>query len=75
MAMYINPTLCINCYACYEECPVGAIKKQNDTFKVSKELCVECKDIYEEPQCIAICPIDFCITRLEEENVYFKRPL
>lgn len=66
MAMYINPDLCIKCYACYEECPSGAIKIGDGRFKITANLCVECEGIYEEPQCIAICPIDFCITKLEE---------
>ncbi|MFZ8785966.1 4Fe-4S dicluster domain-containing protein [Thermocrinis sp.] len=66
MAMYINQEMCISCYACEQECPTKAIKFSNGKFEIDPRLCVECEGFYEEQQCVAICPIDGCILKLEE---------
>ena len=67
MSVIINDT-CITCDACLQQCPVNAIvddlnnptgKKQ---YYVQPDKCVECVDIYEDPQCAAICPSIGCIT-------------
>ncbi len=67
MSVIINDT-CITCDACLQQCPVNAIvddlnnptgKKQ---YYVQPEKCVECVDIYDDPQCAAICPSIGCIT-------------
>lgn len=69
MAMYINQELCISCYACEQECPIEAISHDEmGRFEIDPRVCVECIGFYEEPQCIAICPIDDCIKKLEEER-------
>ncbi|MCH9812928.1 MAG: 4Fe-4S dicluster domain-containing protein [Epsilonproteobacteria bacterium] len=53
---------CINCDACRQQCPVNAIVDDaenptgNSRYYVYPEKCVECVDIYEDPQCASICP-------------------
>lgn len=59
---------CITCDACLQNCPVNAIvdDSENPTgenrYYVQPEKCVECVDIYDDPQCAAICPSIGCIT-------------
>ncbi|MCX8075635.1 MAG: 4Fe-4S binding protein [Aquificaceae bacterium] len=66
MAMFIKQEECISCYACEQECPTKAISHdQWENFYIDPKVCVECEGIYEEPQCLAICPIEGCIVRLE----------
>lgn len=66
MAMFIRQEDCISCYACEKECPTKAISHDEESmFEIDPRLCTECEGLYEEPQCVAICPIDGCIVRLE----------
>jgi len=59
---------CITCDACLQNCPVGAIvdDSENPTgenrYYVQAEKCVECVDLFDDPQCAAICPSIGCIT-------------
>jgi ferredoxin len=59
---------CITCDACKQNCPVGAIvdDSENPTgenrYYVQPEKCVECVDLFDDPQCAAICPSIGCIT-------------
>ena len=59
---------CITCDACLQNCPVGAIvdDSKNPTgenrYYVQPEKCVECVDLFDDPQCAAICPSIGCIT-------------
>lgn len=67
MAVIITD-LCINCDACLQNCPVNAIVDDsnnlvtNTRYYVQPEKCVECVDIFDDPQCAAICPSIGCIT-------------
>jgi ferredoxin len=67
MAVKISES-CITCNACVEVCPVGAIADDEHNplgkknYYVYPEKCVECVDIYDDPQCAAICPSIGCIT-------------
>ncbi len=66
MAMYIRQEDCISCYACEQECPTGAISHNEEgIFTIDPYVCVECYGFYEEAQCLAICPIEGCIVKLE----------
>jgi NAD-dependent dihydropyrimidine dehydrogenase PreA subunit len=49
MAYKIKETTCTGCSACQNECPNNAI--------VDPTKCTECVGFFEEPQCVAICPI------------------
>ncbi len=67
MAVIIDES-CITCDACLQNCPVNAIvdDMHNPTgesrYYVQPEKCVECVDIFDDPQCAAICPSIGCIT-------------
>ena len=66
---------CINCGACEPECPNTAIYegginwKYNSTeqealvmdyFYIVPDKCTDCVGFYDQPQCMAVCPVD-CI--------------
>lgn len=51
-------TDCINCHACASECPNDAISQGDITFVIDPKLCSECVGYYDEPQCVAVCPVD-----------------
>ncbi len=76
MALLITDE-CINCGACEPECPNNAIyeggvnwqlnKDSNspiamDYFYIVPDKCTECVGFYDEPQCMAVCPVD-CIIK------------
>ena len=62
---------CINCALCEPECPNDAIFEGTEIFEINPDLCTECVGHYDEPQCVAICPVD-CIpkdpNRVESEG-------
>ena len=49
---------CINCDMCEPECPNQAISLGDDIYEIDVERCTECIGHYDEPQCVACCPID-----------------
>jgi ferredoxin len=53
---------CINCAVCEPECPNDAIFEGEDIFEINPDLCTECVGHFDEPQCVAICPVD-CIPK------------
>ncbi len=57
MAYKINKD-CIICGKCEMLCPVGAIYLGEDIFEINKRKCVECKTYFDEPQCVAVCPVN-----------------
>lgn len=59
MAMLITAT-CSACNACLSECPTGAITA-GKIYVIDPEVCVECVTFYDEPECVAMCPISNCI--------------
>ncbi len=76
MALLITDE-CINCGACEPECPNTAIYEGgalwslngqthepivNDYFYIVPDKCTECVGFYNEPQCMAVCPVD-CIIK------------
>jgi ferredoxin len=67
---------CINCGACEDECPNGAISMGTETFVIDPGLCTECVGFSDEQMCAAACPPDVCIQdpdRIEDENALFAR--
>ena len=67
---------CINCGACEDECPNGAISMGKDTFVIDSTLCTECVGFSNEQMCAAACPPDVCIQdpdRVEDEETLFAR--
>ncbi len=61
MALKINEN-CINCAACEPECPVEAITEGDEFYEIDPDVCIECKEHFDEPQCIEVCPVQ------EEDN-------
>ena len=51
---------CINCDVCEPVCPNQAIVAGELIYEIRFELCTECVGHFDEPQCVAICPVD-CI--------------
>ena len=58
MALLINEE-CIACAACLPECPNEAII-EGDIYIIDPDKCTECIGHYDEPQCVAVCPVDNC---------------
>ena len=61
MALLITDD-CINCAVCEPECPNDAIFEGDEIFEITTDLCTECVGHFDEPQCVAICPVD-CIPK------------
>jgi ferredoxin len=58
---------CIACDACREECPTEAIEEGDPIYIIDPDRCTECVGVYDEPACIAVCPVD-CIVP-DKDNV------
>ncbi len=61
MALMITED-CIVCGACEPECPNNAITSGEEVFEINPNLCTECVGYYDEPQCVAVCPVD-CVVQ------------
>jgi ferredoxin len=59
MALLITDE-CINCDVCEPECPNDAISQGEDIYVIAPGRCTECVGHFDEPQCVAVCPVD-CI--------------
>lgn len=51
---------CINCDVCEPECPNQAISMGETIYVIDPNKCTECVGHFDEPQCVAICPVE-CI--------------
>ena len=58
---------CIACDACIEECPNDSIEEGDPTYIIDADICTECVGIYDEPSCVAVCPVDCIIP--DQDNV------
>ena len=43
-----------------KECPNEAIEENDPVYNIDPDRCTECVGHFDEPQCIAVCPVD-CI--------------
>jgi len=59
MALMITDE-CINCDVCEPVCPNNAIYQGEMIFEIDPTKCTECVGHFNEPQCVAVCPVD-CI--------------
>lgn len=66
MSLMINDE-CIACDACREECPNDAIEDGDPIYIIDPDRCTECIGHYDEPACVAVCPVD-CIVS-DSDNV------
>jgi ferredoxin len=65
MAMYIDGDECTTCGECELVCPTGAIVNRKGVLSINAKVCTECDGASDEPQCLAVCPLDDCIRYLE----------
>lgn len=61
MALLINE-LCVNCDVCEPACPNKAIYQGAEIYEIDPARCSECVGHFDEPQCIAVCPVE-CIDK------------
>jgi len=60
MAYHITEE-CISCDACVSECPNDAISEGDPIYLIDPDKCTECVGFFDEPQCVAVCPVDCCV--------------
>ena len=75
MATLINED-CINCGACEDECPNGAISMGDEIFVINPDLCTECVGSHGEQMCALACPPEACVQdpeRVETEEGLSER--
>ena len=60
MAYLINEE-CISCGACEPECPNEAITAGDEIYEIEAAKCTECVPVFNEQQCVAVCPTDACV--------------
>ena len=58
MAYRIDQDQCTGCSACEPECPNNAISGKSGLYVINPKKCTECIGYFDEPQCVAACPID-----------------
>lgn len=58
MPYRIDQDNCTGCSACESECPNRAIHDDGNAFAINPDKCTECVGFFDEPQCVAACPID-----------------
>jgi ferredoxin len=58
MAYKIIASQCTGCSACEPECPNVAIREKNGVFIIDPKKCSECIGYFDDPQCVAVCPVD-----------------
>ncbi len=56
MALMITDE-CINCDVCEPECPNQAISLGPEIYQIDPAKCTECVGHFDEPQCVALCPV------------------
>ena len=56
MALMITHA-CINRHVCEPECPNQAISMGEEHYEIEPSKCTECVGHFDEPQCVAICPV------------------
>ena len=56
MPYTIRNQSCLGCDNCRLQCPMGAIKIENNKYWIDPSLCNDCKGYYPKPQCATVCP-------------------
>ena len=59
MSLIILDT-CVNCDVCEPVCPNKAIYQGETIYEIARDRCTECVGHFDEPQCVAVCPVE-CI--------------
>ncbi|BBD81039.1 YfhL family 4Fe-4S dicluster ferredoxin [Aerosticca soli] len=75
MALKILDT-CVNCDVCEPVCPNRAIALGEEYYLIDPARCTECVGHFDEPQCVAVCPVECIVTDPEHaesrERLEFK---
>ncbi|WP_092235678.1 4Fe-4S binding protein [Bradyrhizobium sp. Gha] len=58
MPFKIVASQCTGCSACEPLCPNVAISEKGGNFVIEAIKCTECVGHFDEPQCVAACPVD-----------------
>ncbi|TGN75011.1 ferredoxin [Bradyrhizobium yuanmingense] len=58
MPFKIISSQCTGCSACEPLCPNVAISEKAGTFVIEAKKCTECLGYFDEPQCVAVCPVE-----------------
>ena len=64
MTHKINTETCTGCDACQPECPNVAISVKKGVYIINATKCTDCEGRFDDPQCVAVCPVDDCITEV-----------
>ena len=64
MAMTIDLDQCTACGDCKPVCPTDSIKVKRGSYRIEADTCTECEGEYEDPQCLAVCPMEGSILQL-----------
>ncbi|PWV60988.1 4Fe-4S binding protein [Plasticicumulans acidivorans] len=64
MAMVIDADECTVCGDCEPVCPTQAIARKRGVYVIDAAVCNECADADDDPRCLDVCPVDFCIQPL-----------
>jgi ferredoxin len=69
VSLYITEE-CINCGACDETCPTGAIGEDPVTAIrfIDQDRCTECVGFYARTMCQVECPVECCVVNPEREE-------
>ena len=69
VSLYITEE-CINCGACDETCPTGAISEDPETAIrfIDQDRCTECVGFYARTMCQVECPVECCVINPEREE-------
>jgi len=65
MPFEIVEELCTGCGRCPPVCPVGAISEGESYFIINPETCCDCIGFSDEALCLAECPVQGAIKRIE----------
>lgn len=61
MPFTIVAATCTGCSACEPECPNSAIRESGRAYRIDPALCTECIGHYDDPQCVAVCPVELTV--------------
>jgi len=67
MPFEIVQDLCTACGRCPPVCPVGAISGGGSYYEIDAQACCDCIGFAEEALCVAECPVEGAIKKLETE--------
>ncbi|KZC34290.1 MULTISPECIES: YfhL family 4Fe-4S dicluster ferredoxin [Rhodanobacter] len=56
---------CVNCDVCEPACPNQAISLGEEFYVIDPSLCTECVGHHDEPQCVAVCPVECIVSDSE----------